>query len=312
MIKTENLTRRFGAKVAVDNLTLDITRGEVFGFLGPNGAGKTTTVRMLVGLIGMTGGAAVVNGYDVHREPMQVRRTVGVLTETPGMYNRLSAEYNLSVYARLYEVPDPAAQVQKYLSMLGLWDRRKEPVSHFSKGMKQKLAIARALIHEPQTLFLDEPTAGLDPEAAHTVREFVKELRTEGRTIFLTTHNLDEAERLCDRIGVIRSRLIALDTPDGLRKKLFGRRVRVQIANLNEAHQALVAALPHVQHVERDSNALLVALEDPDRDNPAMISALAAAGAAIQYVQASDASLEDVYLQLVGGDESENISTKKP
>jgi ABC-2 type transport system ATP-binding protein len=302
MIKTENLTRRFGSKVAVDSLTLDITRGEVFGFLGPNGAGKTTTVRMLVGLIGMTGGRAVVNGYDVHRDPMQVRRTVGVLTEAPGMYNRLSAEYNLSVYARLYEVPDPAAQVQKYLSMLGLWERRKESVGSFSKGMKQKLAIARALIHEPQTLFLDEPTAGLDPEAAHTVREFVKELRTEGRTIFLTTHNLDEAERLCDRIGVIRSRLIALDTPDGLRKKLFGRRVRVQIANLDETHQALVAALPSVQQVERDSNALLVTLEDPDRDNPAMIGALAAAGASIQYVQASDASLEDVYLQLVGGE----------
>ncbi len=302
MIKTENLTRRFGSKVAVDGLTLEITRGEVFGFLGPNGAGKTTTVRMLAGLIGMSGGTAAVNGFDVHRDPMQVRRTVGVLTETPGMYNRLSAAYNLNVYARLYEVPDPAAQVQKYLSMLGLWDRRKEPVSSFSKGMKQKLAIARALIHEPQTLFLDEPTAGLDPEAAHTVRECIKELRTEGRTIFLTTHNLDEAERLCDRIGVIRSRLIALDTPDGLRKKLFGRRVRVQIANLTEAHQGLVAALPHVQHVERDSGALLVALEDPDRDNPAMVSALAAAGAAIQYVQASDASLEDVYLQLVGGD----------
>jgi ABC-2 type transport system ATP-binding protein len=186
--------------------------------------------------------------------------------------------------------------------MLGLWERRKESVGSFSKGMKQKLAIARALIHEPQTLFLDEPTAGLDPEAAHTVREFVKELRTEGRTIFLTTHNLDEAERLCDRIGVIRSRLIALDTPDGLRKKLFGRRVRVQIADLNEAHQTLVAALPRVQQVERDSNALLVMLEDPERDNPAMISALAAAGASIQYVQASDASLEDVYLQLVGGE----------
>ena len=177
-----------------------------------------------------TGGAAQVNGFDVVRQPMQVRRTIGVLTETPGMYDRLSAAYNLTVYARLYEVDDPARQVQKYLSMLGLWDRRKEPVGSFSKGMKQKLAIARALLHEPQTLFLDEPTAGLDPAAARTVREFIEELRTEGRTIFLTTHNLDEAQRLCDRIGVMQ-----LNEP-------FTWTTGVGPAGLNPRLQAIVAA----------------------------------------------------------------------
>ena len=202
MIKTTNLTKRFGDNVAVNALALDIPSGEVFGFLGPNGAGKTTTVRMLGALIAPSEGTAIVNGFDVQQEAMQVRQTVGVLTETPGMYDRLSAEYNLLIYARLYGVDQPEKAVQKYLSILELWDRRREAVGGFSKGMKQKLAIARALLHEPQTVFLDEPTSGLDPVAARTVREFIEQLKTEGRTIFLTTHNLDEAERLCDRVGV--------------------------------------------------------------------------------------------------------------
>ena len=305
MIKTQNLTKRFGGNTAVDHLSLEIPSGEVFGFLGPNGAGKTTTVRMLSALIAPTEGTATVNGFDVIRQPMAVRRTVGVLTETPGMYDRLSAEYNLLLYARLYEVPQPEKQVHKYLSMLGLWERRKEPVSGFSKGMRQKLAIARALIHEPLTVFFDEPTAGLDPAAARTVREFIEELRTEGRTIFLTTHNLDEAERLCDRIAVLRSRLIALDTPDALRRRLFGQHVRVQLANLAEAHRQAVAALPFVKDVTLRDGALLVDLDDPDRNNPALVQALVGAGAQVQYVQPASASLEDVYLQLVGQGQGE-------
>ncbi len=305
MIKTQDLTKRFGGNTAVDHLSLEIPSGEVFGFLGPNGAGKTTTVRMLSALIAPTEGTATVNGFDVIRQPMAVRRTVGVLTETPGMYDRLSAEYNLLLYARLYEVPQPEKQVHKYLSMLGLWERRKEPVSGFSKGMRQKLAIARALIHEPLTVFFDEPTSGLDPAAARTVREFIEELRTEGRTIFLTTHNLDEAERLCDRIAVLRSRLIALDTPDALRRRLFGQHVRVQLANLAEAHRQAVAALPFVKDVTLRDGALFIDLHDPDRNNPALVRALVGAGAQVQYVQPAGASLEDVYLQLVGEGQGE-------
>ncbi len=305
MIKTQDLTKRFGGNTAVDHLSLEIPSGEVFGFLGPNGAGKTTTVRMLSALIAPTEGTATVNGFDVIRQPMAVRRTVGVLTETPGMYDRLSAEYNLLLYARLYEVPQPEKQVHKYLSMLGLWERRKEPVSGFSKGMRQKLAIARALIHEPLTVFFDEPTSGLDPAAARTVREFIEELRTEGRTIFLTTHNLDEAERLCDRIAVLRSHLIALDTPDALRRRLFGQHVRVQLANLAEAHRQAVAALPFVKDVTLRDGALFIDLHDPDRNNPALVRALVGAGAQVQYVQPAGASLEDVYLQLVGEGQGE-------
>ena len=196
MIYTENLAKKFGTILAVDSLTLDVAEGEVFGFLGPNGAGKTTTVRMLTSLIGPTGGSATVAGFTVGQQDTEIRRTVGVLTETPGMYDNLSAEYNLRIFAELYEVKDVKGQVEKYLKMLGLYERRLDAAGTFSKGMKQKLAIARALLHEPRVLFLDEPTAGLDPEASHLVREFIAELKKEGRTIFLCTHNLDEADRL--------------------------------------------------------------------------------------------------------------------
>jgi ABC-2 type transport system ATP-binding protein len=185
MIHTENLTKRFKDILAVDSLSIDIHEGEVFGFLGPNGAGKTTTVRMLTSLIGPTSGTATVAGFTVGQQDTEIRRTVGVLTETPGMYDNLSAEFNLRIFAELYDVPDVNGQVEKYLKMLGLFDRRLDSAGTFSKGMKQKLAIARALLHEPGILFLDEPTAALDPEAARLVRDFIAELKKEGRYILM-------------------------------------------------------------------------------------------------------------------------------
>jgi ABC-2 type transport system ATP-binding protein len=230
---------------------------------------------------------------------------VGVLTETPGMYDRLSAEYNLLIYARLYEVEQPEKAVQKYLSILELWERRKEAVGGFSKGMKQKLAIARALLHEPQTVFLDEPTSGLDPVAARTVREFIEQLKTEGRTIFLTTHNLDEAERLCDRVGVMRSSLIAVDSPEALRRRLFGLKVRVQLANLADSHRQTAAGLPFVHGVEVENGALLVDLAEPERNQPALSRPWSARARRCSMSQPSEASLEDVYMQLVNGGEAQ-------
>jgi ABC-2 type transport system ATP-binding protein len=221
-IETWDLTRAFGDRVAVERLTFTAPRGAVFGFLGPNGAGKTTTVRMLAALIAPTSGSAVVTGYRLGEEDHAIRRNVGLLTESPGLYERLSARQNLLFFARLYDL-DAAraeAQTERYLRMLGLWDRRDDPVGSFSKGMRQKLAIARALLHEPAIIFLDEPTAGLDPEAARTVREFIKELRAEGRTIFLTTHNLPEADELCDTIAVFRTRLLRIGAPDAPRRTL--------------------------------------------------------------------------------------------
>jgi ABC-2 type transport system ATP-binding protein len=299
MITTEQLTKKFSATLAVDSLSLHVNEGEVFGFLGPNGAGKTTTVRMLTALIKPTKGTATVNGFVLGKDNKAIRQNVGILTENPGMYDNLSAEYNLQIYANLYEVKDVNGQVEKYLRMLGLWERRQDEAGAFSKGMKQKLAIARALLHEPRVLFLDEPTAALDPEAAHMVREFIEELRKEGRTIFLTTHNLDEADRLCDRIGVFKSKLLVVDSPENLRTQLFGRKVVFHLRQVDPTMESLVGALPFVREAKVVEDKLLVSLEDPEKNNPDIVRALIGAGADIQFVGELRRSLEDVYLQLI-------------
>lgn len=305
MIKTENLLKTFTTKsgpvTAVDRLTLQVDEGEVFGFLGPNGAGKTTTVRMLAALIAPTGGRAWVNGHPVGQADTAIRQSVGILTENPGLYEQLSAEKNLTIYARLYGVADVAGQVERYLRLLGLWERRREIASGFSKGMKQKLAICRALLHEPRVLFLDEPTAALDPEAARTVHDFISDLKAEGRTTFLCTHNLDEAEHLCDRIGVINhGRLIALDTPGNLRRQLFGRQTVVELATLDSAAVDAVRALPFVENLQVDGTRLTVALDSPEVQNPVLVRALVQAGADVRYVRELEHSLEEVYFSLMG------------
>ena len=299
MIWTEQLTKRFGDILAVDELALEVSQGEVFGFLGPNGAGKTTTVRMLTSLIAPTSGRAVVNGLTLGRDNTAIRRSVGILTEAPGLYDRLSAEHNLRIFAELYEVKDARAQVEKYLRLMGLWERRDDEAGTFSKGMRQKLAIARALLHEPPIVFLDEPTAGLDPEAAHMVREAIGGLRQQGRTIFMCTHNLDEADRLCDRIAVFKTRLVVVDTPTNLRTRLFGRKVVFHLRQADAAQAALLRALPYAQEVQVVDDKLLVRLNDPDAHNPEMVRVLVTAGADIRFIGELRHSLEDVYLQLV-------------
>lgn len=311
MIKTQGLTKVFkiGKKeetelIAVDDLSLEVQRGQVFGFLGPNGAGKTTTVRMLTGLIRPSSGSAQVAGFELGKQDTEIRRNVGILTESPGMYERLSAEKNLTIFANLYDVPDIDKSVNKYLSMLGLWERRHDAVGSFSKGMRQKLAVARALIHEPQILFLDEPTTGLDPEASKTVRDFVEELKTEGRTIFMTTHNLDEAERLCDRVGIFQQKLLTLDSPANLREKMYGRRVVFHLRELQPSWVDLVAEIPATGEVETVDNKLVVSLNDPEESNPKIVNALVAAGAQIQFVGEIRHSLEQIYLEMVKSSES--------
>lgn len=299
MIRIEQLTKRFGKLLAVDDLSLHVQRGEVFGFLGPNGAGKTTTMRMLAALIAPTAGAAWINGKQLGVDDEAVRASIGLLTETPGLYPRLNAEDNLRFFAKLHEVDDVPGQVRRYLTLLGLWERRTEPVGGFSKGMQQKLAIARALLHEPLVLFLDEPTSALDPEAARVVREFVETLKGEGRTIFICTHNLDEADRLCDRVAVIKQRLIRVDTPEALRQGLYGRSVLVRLRELTPALLAVVQALPFVTAVSATPEGLRVALDDPETYNPTLIQALVTAGAAIQFVQRESHSLEQVYFDLL-------------
>jgi ABC-2 type transport system ATP-binding protein len=308
MIRTQELSKHFrsnGSDIkAVDGLTMQVHEGEVFGFLGPNGAGKTTTVRMLACLIAPTSGRAWVNNLEVGGVDQQIRAQVGILTESPGLYERLSARQNLEFFAELYGVKDAKGQAEKYLRLLDLWDRRDAEANTLSKGMRQKLAIARALLHEPPVLFLDEPTSALDPEAAKTVRDFIETLRGQGRTIFLCTHNLDEAERLCDRIAVFRQRLIAVDTPDALRRKLFGRQTVVQLARLDSRFAETVRQFPFVRHVdsepeEGESGRLVISLDDPPMRNPGIVQALVGAGAQIQFVDELRHSLEDVYLSLI-------------
>jgi ABC-2 type transport system ATP-binding protein len=300
MIETRELAKKFDELTAVERLSIRVEEGEIFGFLGPNGAGKTTTIRMLTALIAPTQGEAKIAGYELGRQDNEIRKNVGILTESPGLYDRLSAERNLEFFARLYEVEDVAGQIESYLRMLGLWDRRHEDAGTFSKGMRQKLAIARALLHEPKVLFLDEPTSGLDPEAARLVREFIRSLKQEGRTIFMCTHNLDEADRLCDRIAVFNVHLLALDTPAALRRQLFGRSVVFHLAQEGANFVQVVEDFPFIGSSKAIDNKLIVGLDEPEQQNPILVRALVEAGADIRFVGELRRSLEDVYLQLVG------------
>lgn len=303
MIDTENLTRKFGSLTAVDNVTLHVEEGEVFGFLGPNGAGKTTTVRMLCCLIGKTSGQAHIGNFSVDKEEdcLQIRKIVGFLPENVGLYDSLSAYRNLDFFGKLYEVPNQkrADNIERILKLLGIWERREDAVGAFSKGTKQKIAIARALIHEPQVLFLDEPTANLDPEAAKTVRDFILELKKEKTTIFLNTHNLDEAERLCDRIAILKTRLVAVDSPKNLERSLYNRKTIVHLNNVSDSVLAAVQRLSEVKNVRTSENKLILDIDDPEKVNPEVVRAIVQAGGNIRYVTELRSTLEDVYLKLI-------------
>ena len=302
MIETQNLTKTFDKFTAVENLSLDVQAGEIFAFLGPNGAGKTTTMRMLACLVAPTNGSATVAGLRVGRDDDAIRATIGILTEAPGLYEKLNATQNLDFFARLYGLDARARekQIKRYLEILGLWERRAEPVGGFSKGMKQKLSIARALLHEPQVVFLDEPTSALDPESAKVVRDFIAELKSEGRTIFLCTHNLDEADRLADHIGVMKTRLIQIDTPENLRRKLYGQRVLFRVREINEQQTRALRELNFAQDILLNDNAYSIALADPDNMTPLVVNAFVRAEAAVLEVRQERASLEEVYLDLIG------------
>ncbi len=303
MIETQNLTRKFGNLTAVDNVTFHVDDGEVFGFLGPNGAGKTTTVRMLCCLIGKTSGEAKIGDYSIDSESncLKIRKMVGFLPENVGLYDSLSAYRNLDFYGQLYEVPEQKRKenIEHLLKLLGIWERREDAAGTFSKGMKQKLAIARALIHDPQLLFLDEPTANLDPEASKTVRDFVIELKKEKRTIFINTHNLDEAERLCDRIAILKTKLVVVDSPKNLERSLYNRKTIVHLGSVTGAVSAEVEKLSFVKNLRVSDNKLILDIDNPERDNPEVVRAIVAAGGDVQYVTELRSTLEDVYLKLI-------------
>jgi len=305
MIETENLTKKFGGLTAVDGVTFAVKEGEIFGFLGPNGAGKTTTVRMLTCLISETSGRAVIGGYDTRAKSdrKKIRRMIGLLPENVGLYEGMSAYKNLDYYGRFYKLTEAKRRerIEYLLKMLGLWEKRDVAAGTFSKGMKQKLAIARALVHDPQVLFLDEPTANLDPEATKAVRDFIVELKKEERTIFLNTHMLDEADRICDRVGILKTKLVAVGTPEELRESLFARTTIVQLAAVNDNIVAAVRKLGIGEVSVAEGGKLFVGVKDPDGENPDIVHAIDGAGGRIRMVYQSSPTLEDVYLKLVKG-----------
>jgi ABC-2 type transport system ATP-binding protein len=303
IIEVNHLTKKFGDRTAVDDLSLQVEEGEVLGFLGPNGAGKTTTIRMLAGIIAPTSGNAEVAGWHIPQDIERLHESIGLLTESPGFYDRLSARRNLEFFAGFYAGIDVPARVEKYLKLMGLWERRENRVGTFSKGMKHRLALARALIHEPKVLFLDEPTAGLDPEASQEVRELVRKLSGEGRTIFLCTHNLAEAEQLCRRIAVIRTHLLALDTGQNLRNRFFRREIIVRVQSLTGGMTEAIKRLPFVQDLRASDNELAVQLTEPEQNRPELVKAVVDAGGRIMEVLENKQPLEEVYLKLIHEDE---------
>ena len=302
MITVENLTKKFGEVTAVEGLNFQVEEGEVFGFLGPNGAGKTTTIRMLCCLISKTSGEATIGNYHIGKsdDSLQIRKMIGLVPDNVGLYDDLSAFENLDFYGKLYECPEGRRRenIERFLKMLDLWDRKDARAGSFSKGMKQKLALGRALVHEPKILFMDEPTANLDPESAKTVRDFILEIKKQGRTIFLNTHNLDEAQRICDRIGILRTKLLILGTPEQLRESLTKPKTEIRLAQVNEPLiKALKKLVPN--KVEVSDNKLIIDVMDPDRENPTIIAAITSSGGQIREVTQRVPTLEDVYLQIV-------------
>jgi len=291
MLAASHLTRRFGNRVAVDDVSFELAPGEIFALLGPNGAGKTTTLRMLAGLIAPSSGSVRRSGQ------------VGFLPEAPGLWDRLTIRQNLLVYARLHGLPDPPAAVDEALATFGLRDRGDDAAAALSKGLWQRVALARTLLHRPDVVLLDEPTAGLDPESARDVRELVRRLRGERRTIVISSHNLDEVERLADRIAVVRGRLVALDTPGALQSRLFGARVRI---GLRQPADAFVEVLARAGFgdVRAGDRELSVAVDDEEETTPLIVRRLVGAGAEILSVVRDRARLEDVYLRLMAPDET--------
>ena len=302
MIAADRLTRRFGARDVVKDVTLQVSQSEIVALLGPNGAGKTTTLRMLSGLIAPTSGSVTIDGIRLTRATgASLRRRIGFLTEAPGLWDRLTVRENLRIYAGLYGLADAERTVDRSLDLFGLTDRAAARAIELSKGTRQKVALARTLLHGPKILLLDEPTSGLDPEVTRSVRRLLDERRAAGCSILVSTHNLDEAERLADRVAVLHERLLALDRPATLRQRLTTGRLIVRILGDPSAYVAAARrSVGDEAEVTVEGAGLTLRVTDPDRRTPALVAALVAAGAEILEVRAEMPALEDVYLHLMG------------
>ena len=309
-IETEDLTKRFGPLTAVDHLSFRVDPGEIFGLLGPNGAGKTTTIRMLASLIAPTEGSARVGGHDVVKESLRVREMVGILTESPSLYDRLTAEENMEFFAEAYGITDRSDRsnrIRELLEFFDLWERRNDKAGGLSKGMKQKLAIARALVHSPEILFLDEPTSGLDPRSAKDIRDLMEELsERDNQTILLSTHRLEDAERLCSRVMIIRDGgSLIVGSPDELRRRMTGSPLlEVRLRRVDEGIIRSIRTLEQVSNlsINAEANRMTVGLKNLEDETPLVVRRIVEAGGLILSVEALEPSLEEAYLKLVGGE----------
>jgi ABC-2 type transport system ATP-binding protein len=297
-LTASHLTRRFDTRIAVDDVSFELVPGEIFALLGPNGAGKTTTLRMLGGLIRPTSGSVLLDNQIVTSTTVpRLRASIGFLTEMPGLWERLTVRQNLTVYARVHRIASPARAVDRMLDLFAISDRARDFAGELSKGLKQRVALARTLLHDPSIVLLDEPTAGLDPQSAHDVRQLVLRLRDQRRAVLLSTHNLDEVDRIADRVAVLRTRLVALDTPEALRTRLFGRRVRVEIAR--DAGSYASKLRDHgIDDVIVEGAVISVGMNE-HVTIPVLVRRLIESGADINAVMPEERSLEDVYLRLL-------------
>jgi ABC-2 type transport system ATP-binding protein len=299
----EHLSKRFGDRVAFDDVSFEIGVGEVFGFLGPNGAGKTTTVRTLGTLIAPSSGAAIVAGIPlIPKNGPAIRSRISMMPESPGLYLRLTVTENLQCFAGLYELDDVGGRIGRALRAVNLDDRARDLCGSLSKGLRQRVALARALLNDPAVLFLDEPTSGLDPVATREVHELIASLRQRGVTIFLTTHRLEEAERLCDRVAILNTTLRMIGRPDELRQQLFRRSLDVRLRAPLDDPKAVFAIVSEVEGWEQTPAGYTLTVSDPDLAAPDLARALVGAGADILSLAESRHSLEDVYLELIDED----------
>jgi ABC-2 type transport system ATP-binding protein len=302
LLTASHLSRRFGDRLAVEDVSFTLERGEIFALLGPNGAGKTTTLRILAGLIAPSSGTVQIDGAAMGpTSAPQLRARIGFLTEAPGLWDRLTVRDNLLVYARMYGLPSPRRVVDEALERFEIGDRGDDRAAQLSKGLKQRVALARSLLHDPRIAMLDEPTSGLDPASAREVRDLILSLRAQGRTILLCTHNLDEVERVADRVAVLSRRLIAIGTPAALRQKLFAPRVRVV---LTQAADRFAAALrtAGLSDIRLDGTMISVSIANTPLTTPDVVRVLVDAGAGVESVVAEEPPLEDVYLKLLQPD----------
>jgi ABC-2 type transport system ATP-binding protein len=310
-IETLELTKKFGSTVAVNKLNFEVEEGEIFGVLGPNGAGKTTTIRLLTCLLAPSSGSAIVGGFDIIKDSIRVREIVGVQTENPSLYERLTAYENLDFFAEAYNVSgeQKKRRIRELLEFFGLWEFKDKKVGTFSRGMKQKLSIARSLVHDPNIIFLDEPTSGLDPESAREIKDLMKSLSKQGKTIVFSTHILGDAEKLCNRVMIInKGKKIALGALEELLSNTNKKILKIALRKLDQKIIDAIKCFKQVKEISVDNSTstVSVVLNDSEEVTPEIIKSVVLNGGLILSVNVANQSLEDVYLRIVRGNNVEN------